>query len=630
MILSVASLNQTPLDWRGNLARIREAIRAAKREGASLLCLPELCLTGFGCQNHFRREEVAEKGANLLRELLPETNDVAVALGLPVRFEGKVYNAAPLLAGGKIVAVQCKTRLTSRYYSESRWFHPWESGRQERYSLVGEIVPIGDFHSIACPIPGRENPLPLKIVLGDFEESGPTANEPSSTLEPNKLVLHLAADPFTLGRFAERKRRLEAITGRFQGHYLFSNLLGNESGAYIFDGGSCIARLGKILAQTQHFSYHDMQLVSIDTDSVDNEKEPVGPQPDSRSETRDEEFAQAVGLGLFDYLRKSASQGFVLSLSGGADSAAVALCVYYMVRFAAEELELKGVCEKLRHIPNLSESRNPKELTGQLLNCVYQASRNSGPTTRSAAQTLAEGIGARFHEIDISEIIDRYTDLVRPLFERPITWEHDDAALQNIQARVRVPGLWLLANLKNALLLNTGNRSEATLGYTTLDGDSCGGLAPIGGIDKAFLRNWLRWAETAGPLIGDRRIPVPELKEVNDQEPTAELRPPGSSQTDEGDLMPYAVLERIEKIGIVGNHTLPETVELLASEFPQHARAEIERWVERFFSLWTRNQWKRNRYALSFHLDGDSLSPDDWRSFPTLLGKDAFDGVRKT
>src|SRR6185503_12007231 len=110
--------------------------------------------------------------------------------------------------------------------------------------------------------------------------------------------------------------------------------------------------------------------------------------------------------------------------------------------------------------------------------------------------------------------------LVSDAIGRKLCWNEDDLALQNIQARVRGPSVWLLANLKNALLLSTSNRSEAAVGYATMDGDTCGGLSPIAGIDKAFLRHWLSWLETTGP---DNLYSIPALATINCQAPTAEL-----------------------------------------------------------------------------------------------------------
>ncbi|HMP07938.1 MAG TPA: NAD(+) synthase, partial [Lacipirellulaceae bacterium] len=192
-----------------------------------------------------------------------------------------------------------------------------------------------------------------------------------------------------------------------------------------------------------------------------------------------------------------------------------------------------------------------------------------------------------------------------------------DVALQNVQARARGPGAWLLANLRGALLLATSNRSEAAVGYATMDGDTCGGLAPIAGIDKAFLRRWLRWMEHTGPLgVG----PLPALAAVNAQTPTAELRPPTASQTDEGDLMPYDVLDAIERAAIRDKKSPVDVWRTVAPQFPNHAAGQMAEWVERFFTLWRRNQWKRERFAPSFHVDDLSLDPKTWCRFPILSG----------
>jgi NAD+ synthase (glutamine-hydrolysing) len=200
---------------------------------------------------------------------------------------------------------------------------------------------------------------------------------------------------------------------------------------------------------------------------------------------------------------------------------------------------------------------------------------------------------------------------------RPLDWQHDDLALQNIQARTRSPGIWLLANLRGALLLSTSNRSEAAVGYATMDGDTSGGLSPIAGIDKAYLRRWLVWLEKQGP-VGSHAIPA--LAAVNVQAPTAELRPAGAGQTDEQDLMPYELLDAIERAAIGEKHTPLETYLQMRSQFPQYGSAQLGAWIERFFRLWCRNQWKRERYAPSFHLDDQNLDPKTWCRFPILSG----------
>ena len=200
---------------------------------------------------------------------------------------------------------------------------------------------------------------------------------------------------------------------------------------------------------------------------------------------------------------------------------------------------------------------------------------------------------------------------------RPLTWAQDDIALQNIQARVRSPGIWMLTNVKGALLLSTSNRSEAAVGYATMDGDTSGGLAPIAGIDKAWLRLWLSWMETEGPLgLGS----IPALSAVNAQAPTAELRPPERTQTDEADLMPYPLLDAIERAAIRDKQSPVEVYRQMRLVFPEYAPEPLGVWVYRFFRLWCRNQWKRERYAPSFHVDDENLDPKTWCRFPILNG----------
>jgi NAD+ synthase (glutamine-hydrolysing) len=258
-----------------------------------------------------------------------------------------------------------------------------------------------------------------------------------------------------------------------------------------------------------------------------------------------------------------------------------------------------------------------RRLVAATLTCVYQSTANSGAVTRSAACGLAEALGATFHEFDVEAIVRGYERLVAGAVGRPLSWDRDDVALQNIQARARSPGVWMLANISGALLVSTSNRSEAAVGYATMDGDTSGGIAPLAGIDKAYLRRWLRWLERDGPAgIG----PMPALAAVNVQAPTAELRPSSSGQTDESDLMPYDVLDAIERAAIRDKRNPVEIWQLLQGDFPDHEGRQLAAWTERFFTLWSRNQWKRERYAPSFHLDDENLDPKTWCRFPILSG----------
>jgi NAD+ synthase (glutamine-hydrolysing) len=173
----------------------------------------------------------------------------------------------------------------------------------------------------------------------------------------------------------------------------------------------------------------------------------------------------------------------------------------------------------------------------------------------------------------------------------------------------------LLANVRGAILLTTSNRSEADVGYATMDGDTAGGLAPLGGIDKPFLRRWLRWAETActsglGPLAA--------LGAVNALAPTAELRPQAYGQTDEADLMPYEVLERIERHVVRDRQAPADAEQLLAFDFPQLDPAALRAYLKKFLGLWAQSQWKRERLAPAFHLDDASVDPKTWCRYPIL------------
>jgi NAD+ synthase (glutamine-hydrolysing) len=424
---------------------------------------------------------------------------------------------------------------------------------------------------------------------------------------------------------------------KFSTAYVYTNLIGNEAGRAIYDGATFIASHGKILVEGKRFSFTEMQLTlaSIEFDKkTENlsklkevKKEFSFPEKDMEAfpatiehwETgaaiKEEEFSRAVSLGLFDYLRKSKSQGFVVSLSGGADSAAVSCLCALMVKFSAAEMGLKEVFKKLglKGEPPATEAG----LVRRILTCVYQATKNNTAITRDASRKVAQAIGAEFFELNVDKIVSDYVSLIENALQSKLNWKEHDMPLQNIQARVRAPSVWLIANLKNALLLATSNRSEAAVGYTTMDGDTAGGLSPISGIDKAFLRHWLKWLETIGP---EGFSAISELNAITSQEPTAELRPAESFQTDEADLMPYLVLDAIERLAIRDKKMPIEIFDSIKNEFPQYQGADLLLWLERFFTLWSRNQWKRERYAPGFHLDDENLDPKTWCRFPILSG----------
>jgi NAD+ synthase (glutamine-hydrolysing) len=285
-----------------------------------------------------------------------------------------------------------------------------------------------------------------------------------------------------------------------------------------------------------------------------------------------------------------------------------------MFALALRGLGSEELARRLSHVQGLTPG-DVLTLTKQLLTTAYQASENSGETTRNAAQTVAEAVGAAHLDWSIGGLVKNYVQAIEQATGRTLNWQQHDIPLQNIQARVRSPGIWLVANLKNALLLSTSNRSEAAVGYATMDGDTSGGLSPLAGIDKAWLRHWLKWLETVGPA---GLKPIPALSVITLQAPTAELRPADSKQTDEDDLMPYDILDTVERAAIRDRRPPVEVFEILRVQFRQHNAQQLGVWVERFFTLWCRNQWKRERYAPSFHLDDENLDPKTWCRFPIL------------
>jgi NAD+ synthase (glutamine-hydrolysing) len=639
------ALNQTPLDWDGNRDRIVAAIEAARRASVSILCLPELCITGYGCEDTFQSPGVQRLAWQVLEEIEPHTRGIAVAVGLPVRFESGVYDAVAVVVDGRLAGIVCKQHLAGEgIHYEPRWFRPWPAGRQAELVVDGRTVPIGDL---------RFDCGGVRIGFEICEDAW-VAGRPAAALAARgvDVILNPSASHFAFGKDEIRRRFVLEGARACGAAYVYANLLGNEAGRAIYDGGVFVAGPMGMVAAGRRFAFGDAAAVTavVDLDALRLAQarlahDPANARGDERvtvaftpapvdpaaarpphddrdpwergGSVKEEEFTRAVALGLFDYMRKSRSRGFVVSASGGADSSAVACLVALAIRFAGAEMAEADVARRLGIDAGANAQVDLASIVHAMLTCVYQSTANSGPVTRAAARGLAEALGAEFHEFDVDRIVCGYTEIVSQAVGRPLTWDRDDVALQNIQARVRAPGVWMLANIRGALLVSTSNRSEAAVGYATMDGDTSGGIAPIAGIDKAFLRRWLVWLERAGP---EGLGPIPALAAVNAQAPTAELRPGAAGQTDEGDLMPYDVLDRIERLAIRDKELPLAAWQRLVVDFPQHKPRQLAVWTERFYVLWSRNQWKRERYAPSFHLDDENLDPKTWCRFPILSG----------
>ena len=640
--VAAAALNQTPIAWIENVKNIVTAVRQARTLKAQVLCLPELCITGYGCEDAFHSPGLLSMALDRLFEVAKECSGMVVNVGLPLEVGGAVFNVVCVIVDAQVTGFVAKKNLAGDgLHYEPRWFKPWPRGVVTSVEIRGVSYPVGD---LLFDIDG------IKIGFEICEDAW-VGDRAGIDLAANgaDIILNPSASHFAFGKHEIRKRFVQEGSRSFGVTYLYANLLGCESGRIIFDGDTLVAANGELVARGPRFSYQDVVVVAatVDVDRTrlsryrqasfvpqlthdgrcvtisgiklggeGTSKEFIPAEWEGSKELKHEEFWRAVALGLFDYVRKSHSQGFVVSLSGGVDSSAASCLVSLMVHSAVRELGKKGFKEKL---PFTSSAKSNAQLIHQLLACVYQGTENSSAITRTAAQEVARELGATFIDLYISDLVAGYEALISKATGTKLTWKEHDIARQNIQARVRSPSAWLIANLRGALLLSTSNRSEAAVGYTTMDGDSSGGLSPLGGIDKAYLREWLRWLETSGPA--DIAQKYPSLRLVNAQAPTAELRPLKEKQTDEGDLMPYRVLDKVERYAVRDRCLPTEVFFKITSDFSsEYERADLSRWTARFFTLWSANQWKRERYAPSFHLDDENVDPKTWCRFPILSG----------
>lgn len=635
--LAAATLNQTPLDWDGNRARLVKLLKEAQSQGVALLCFPELALSGYNCEDMFLSLHTARQAMASLLDLLPNVGSTVAAVGLPVYFKGAMYNCVAVLHQGKVLGIVPKKVLPkSGVHYEPRWFKVWSFGESSTILVNGQPVPFGDL---------RFQFGNVGVSIEICEEAWGLQGPSPRALAGTEVIMNPSASHFALGKYKTRETLVADASRAMQVHYIYSNMVGMENGRIVFDGGVLFGECGKIVSrgprfgfQDGHLHVHDCDLDIVRVSKLSNQSlereddqklpltvvgaplqklgksdKPLNVESHKIHYSKEEEFLFCEMLGLFDYLRKTKSRGFVVSLSGGCDSSACAVLIAHAIAEALKELGPQKLETVLGY--TVKNPDDPRSWIREMLTLVYQATEFSGETTRKAASSLAEELGAAFHFVDVDPLVKSYHDRAEEIFGKQVTWEANDLSMQNIQARVRSPLVWMIANLKNAILISTSNRSEAAVGYATMDGDTSGGLAPIAGIDKHYLRSWLRWAE-AECIWGLGTLK--SLALVNCQAPTAELRPPDASQTDENDLMPYDVLDALERY-LVRDRMSPEAIlERVSAQFPQYDFSAHKVFLSRFLSLWCRNQWKRERYAPSFHIDDESLDPKTWCRFPII------------
>jgi NAD+ synthase (glutamine-hydrolysing) len=653
--VGAASINQTPLDWRGNKRRIFEVVTEAKKRGVSLLVLQEMVTTGYNCDDWYLAPNTHTRAFRMLQEIAEATRPrgaksatqgLTVLVGLPISFRNSVFNAVAVVAGGKICGFICKQFLANDgIHYEERWFVPWPKGVRATIAFEGigyQSYPLGD---IFFDIGG------VRIGLEICEDAW-VANRPGTdlALKGMDIIANPSMSHFAFGKTATRTDFVIGGSRAFGLTYIYTNGMGNEAGRAIYDGDVIIASAGSVLARGKRFSFREWELTTAvvniqqtrQAQSASASRRPVlkdlGDEcvhvdfkwpdiaPEENVVVREsweldadnlkyEEFARSVSLGMFDYMRKTGSRGFVNSLSGGCDSTVIVALVRMLCEFAVADLGIEAVKTRLSYMTEIKDCTTARELANVILYNVYQGTVNSSDTTSDAARHCAENIAGHFHRWDVDDLVAGYTGRVETMIGRKLDWTTDDIAMQNIQARVRAPGVWLLANILGAILITTSNRSEGTRGYCTMDGDTAGGLAPLAGIDKTFLRKWLRWMETRG-CNGFMSFSV--LKCVTAQQPTAELRPLSEGQTDEKDLGPYEVGDDAERAAIGAKEDPTEVYLRVRAKFKQYSPAQLAGWVSCLFRSWGVSQWKRERLAPSFRLDEHDIDPRTGCRYPIL------------
>ena len=599
--LASSNLNQTPLSWDKNLRNIKNSIKLSIKKNVDILCLPELSITGYGCQDLFFNKWFIEKSDNLLVEISKICKSITVIVGLPIFYKNKLYNACCIIKNTEILGFFLKSNIPNDgVHYEKRWFSSWEFGKIEKIKFNNIEYPIG---SIQLEY-NNDITLGFEICRDSWDNERP-ANYIKT--KKNLIIFNPIASHYAFNKFEFRKDLVIKSSKKFNCTYLSVNLLGNESGKIIFEGDSILAHNGELLDISKRFSFEDFS-INFNTINLEGNNKNYN----EISTNIYEEFIDIFSLSILDYLSKSKLKGYGLSLSGGLDSSCIAILIYEMVkRFIAK----KGSDQLIKRL-NLkevkltkNENKNHKLIINKILYTAYQKSENSSKETQKSAKLLSKFIGSKHYEWEINEEVDSVIKKISSSTKKKYSWDNNNIALQNIQARVRSPFIWFIANTNNLLLLSTSNRSESSVGYSTMDGDSSGSISPIAGIDKIFIKKLLNY------LI--KKYNYYPLKNVLNLKPSAELKPLHENQIDENDLMPYEILNQIEKLAIKERISPAEIFLYLQKEMKIEKKLS-KTYVKKFYKKFSMNQWKRERTAPSFHFDEFSVDSSLWLRFPIL------------
>ncbi|MBA3808873.1 MAG: NAD+ synthase [Solirubrobacterales bacterium] len=542
MRLALCQINTTVGDIAGNAERVRDGIRAARSAGAELVLFPELALTGYPPEDLLLKEHFLADAAAALHELAAEANGIVAIVGFPQR-AGDVFNAAAVLAAGAVHAVYRKVYLPNYgVFDEQRYFQAGPGGA---------VLDIG-------------NQRVGLTICEDMWEPGPPAGE--EALAGATLILNISASPYHAGKGAERERMFAQRAREHIACVAFCALVGGQD-ELVFDGHSCVIdHTGQTLVRAAQFE-EEMLLCDVDLEAAAAARlRDPGHRPAARrSEHRalvlpaldaaaspapspspapamhellapaEAEIYAALTLGLRDYVLKNGFAHVVLGLSGGIDSALVA-CL------AVDALGSERVSTTIMPSPY------------------------SSLATQDDARALSAALGVSAQELPIESVMNAYTQALA----RQFAGREPDLAEENLQARIRGNFLMALSNKFGWLVLTTGNKSEMSVGYTTLYGDLAGGFAVIKDVPKTLVYRLCAWRNSPLALLGGGRVlehPIPDS--IIARAPSAELRP---DQRDEDSLPSYELLDRILESYVELNQSREQLIaQGLAPEAVDHA-----------------------------------------------------------
>lgn len=520
--VALGQINTIVGDFAGNSAKIIDYAHRAKSAGVELVLFPELSICGYPPRDLVERPWFVERNRLTAEEIARQTMGIAVVVGLvtPVHSAtGKsVQNSAAVLRDGKIAFLQSK-RLLPAYdvFDEMRNFAPADS--QSLLALDGKQVAL----TICEDAWNDKNFWDRRLYGVDPVEDLVRAG--------GQILLNISASPFYLHKRELRRDMLAAIAKQYKVPVALVNQVGGND-SLVFDGSSIVlGPNGCVIAQAKSF---EEDLIVFDTDSL------VGDMRE-RDESEEGSAYAALVLGTRDYVRKCGFSRVVLGLSGGIDSALTA-CI------AVDALGRENV-------------------TGVGMPGPY-SSRGS----IDDAAALARNLGIAFELIRISDIYESYIVGLKPIFANFAP----DVTEENIQARIRGSLLMALSNKTGALLLTTGNKSELGVGYCTLYGDMCGGLAVISDVPKTLVYRLARYVNSQGVRIPESTI---------DKPPSAELRP---DQKDSDSLPEYEILDTI-LAGYVEENKSPQQI-------AEETGYELEL-VRKVAHMVDRNEYKRQQAA---------------------------------